>query len=239
MPQLGSSRALNSLRRLCSGAAFLATIAFPALACAQSGRLEHLGHAICGATFVGDRHVVTAAHCLFDRQTGTRLPISDLSVVLRSESARIDLNVESVQITSDFMMRARLSRDAISRDRAILRLARAPEMRAALIRPTEILRRPLFLRIGGPGGQACPVDADYGDILALDCVLDPGTSGEGVFLIEDNTARLVAVISATIAGGRKTAAAPLRPILGHDDRRLWTSAGLRLTSRAYASGLSF
>jgi hypothetical protein len=63
---------------------------------------------LCGGSILDETHIVTAGHCMFDPETGTRVPSADISVVAgtsdfaRPETGEQEVEVSAVRVHPDF-----------------------------------------------------------------------------------------------------------------------------------------
>jgi hypothetical protein len=176
-------------------AAFAAFVPVPAVAAeAAIGRLNHAGYRQqmhCSATLIGPRSVVTAAHCVVDRDVAGMhfLPGYDRGEWLEQlapKSAR---------------------KSPAPRDIALLclpRAARTPALRLSRTPPTPGERLTVIgypvPRMHTQNRTICAVEAlDDAGAFALACPMNPGASGAPVMRPTSNGFEVVGVISATTA----------------------------------------
>ena len=63
---------------------------------------------LCGGSIVGETHIVTAGHCMFDPETGSRLPAEDVVVVAgtsnirQTEAGEQEVEVAAIRVHPDF-----------------------------------------------------------------------------------------------------------------------------------------
>lgn len=172
------------------------------------GRLNFDEDGFCTAALVTSEVVITAAHCLFDRDTGARIPTEriEFQAGLRLGRAEAYRGIRRVVIHPqyDFAESDRL--DRVSVDLALLELDRP--VRNGHVKP---FRTQLRVRAGqtvqvvsyardradAPSRQkACTILTRDLDILVLSCDVDFGASGAPVFASFGDEVRLVSVISA-------------------------------------------
>ena len=173
------------------------------------GRLNFSNVAYCTGALIEEDLVLTAAHCLYNKNTGEKFKAEDIEFLAgwRNGRAAAYRGVSRVVTHPDFTYSAddRVSR--VAHDLALLRLDQP--IRNASITPYEIDSRP---RKGATVGvvsyarerseaaslqESCHVMARQGGVLVLSCEVDHGASGSPIFVIEDGQApEIVSIISA-------------------------------------------
>lgn len=172
------------------------------------GRLDLGGRGFCTGTLVARDLVVTAAHCLYDRDTGARLDPARIAfrAGLRDGRAMAERGVARAVAHPDYVYHADAAARRVRHDVALLELDR----------PVDTPRLRLFATGEAPGmgetiglvsyargraeaaslQNACTVLARQQGMLVMSCDVDFGSSGAPVFSLKGARPRIVSVISA-------------------------------------------
>ncbi len=179
---------------------------------AAVGRLDLDGRGFCTATLVAEDLVLTAAHCLFDRRSGARLPLAGLTFMpgFRNGSAAAYRAVRRAAVDPRYRLR--------DPDLALLELSQP--VRVAGIAPLGVAERTPGLtdvsvvsyareREQAPSlERSCSVLTEEERAQVLSCDVDFGASGAPVFRSLGGVPELVAVVSAkAVWEGRRVALA--------------------------------
>lgn len=188
------------LRRLDSGV--------DAAAWEAVGRLDIGGTGFCTGTLIAPRLVLTAAHCLFDRDTNQRIDHSTVQFLAgwRNGRAGAYRDVRRAVVHPDYIFDGVVSSERVRNDLALLELQRPinnttikPFGTAARPRPGDSVGVVSYAkdRSEAPSLQeVCKVIAQQEGVLVTSCSVDFGSSGAPIFTIEDGGAQIVSVVSA-------------------------------------------
>jgi len=173
------------------------------------GRLNFAGRTFCTGALIAPDLVLTAAHCLFEKDSGRAYRADEIEFLAgwRNGRANAQRRVSRAIAHPDFEF---TNGDRIGRvgfDLALLQLDQP--IRNASVAPFETATRPrknaqvdvvsyAHDRAESPSLQErCRVLARRSGMLILSCSVDFGSSGAPVFVVDDTgVARIVSVISA-------------------------------------------
>lgn len=172
------------------------------------GRLNIGGGSFCTGSLIDENLVLTAAHCLYDRDTGERFKLSEIEFLAgwRGGRASAYRGVKRAVVHPGYQFTASENPTRVADDLALLELD--TPIRKMSVRPFKTFSRP---RKGAEVGvvsyahdrtespalqETCKVLARQGGALVLSCTVDFGSSGAPVFVLEGGEPRIVSVISA-------------------------------------------
>jgi len=172
------------------------------------GRLEIAGKGFCTATLIAPDLVLTAAHCLFERDSGAPVSVDRLEFRAGWRNGRagayrtVRRALPHPSYVADAGSGTRVSRW----DVALIELSQP--IRSSEVRPFAVAGAvPVGAEVGVVSyardraempslQQMCPVVAEEEGILVLSCEVDFGSSGAPVFHFADGVAEVVSVVSA-------------------------------------------
>lgn len=182
------------------------------------GRLQLGDRGFCTATLIADDLVLTAAHCLFDKETGARLPLDTIEFRAGWRNGRAEAyrNLRAAVAHPDYIYSGAEDLERVGFDVALLQLdrpVRLPQVKPFPTGPEPDKNASVGVvsyaqdRAEAPSLQkSCDVLDRGGDILVLSCDVDFGASGSPVFEMGADGPRIVSVISAKAeSDGRKIA----------------------------------
>ncbi len=172
------------------------------------GRLDLGQRGFCTGAMIAPHLVLTAAHCLFDKETGARIPIAGMEFRAgwRNGRAAAYRGVKRAVAHPEYVYGGHEKLGRVAYDLALLELDQP--IRLPSILPYDTDARP------GEGDevgvvsyaqdraeaptlqQVCHVLARQPGVLVLSCNVDFGSSGAPIFSIRDGEARVVSVVSA-------------------------------------------
>lgn len=172
------------------------------------GRLDLAGTGFCTGTLVAADLVLTAAHCLFDAQTGRPLPVQDIRFMagLRNGRAAAYRSARRAAVHPDYVFGSSDTMSRVGADLALVELAR-PIVQSGVspLMVEQAARRLTRVSLVSyakdreevPSLQSlCHVLAREEAVQVLSCDVDFGASGAPVFVVEGGVPRIVAVVSA-------------------------------------------
>lgn len=218
--------------------------------------LDHRG--FCTGTLVADDLVLTAAHCLFDKETGARIPDRDIEFLAGWRNGRAEAYRRASRTFAhpDYVYSGAESLDRVAFDVALMVLDHP--IRLPQIVPFGTGARPgtgdavgvvsyAQERAEAPSlQQVCHVLDQAPEILVLSCDVDFGASGAPIFAMRDGVLQVVSVISAKADVDGKPVAlgtgltGPLQTLYAQIEAEQRPTQGkVRLLSGGHASGAKF
>ncbi len=182
------------------------------------GRLNLGDRGFCTAALIAPDVALTAAHCLYDKETGTRFPVAKLEFLAdwRMGRAVAYRQVKRAVIPPEYNYAAADKLDRVGHDLALVQLDRPIQLPSihpfavgGPVHPGQTVGVVSYAqdRADAPSLQrACQVLGQRPGFFVLSCDIDFGSSGAPVFELDGGAARIVAVVSAKAdAGGQQVA----------------------------------
>lgn len=224
------------------------------------GKLMIGGTGFCTGALIEPQLVLTAAHCLYDKTTGVRVPAEEIQFFAgwRNGRAVAYRNASFVIAHPDYRFQVEETLDQVTADLAFVELSQPIRLPSLLPFDTDVapVAGDLVSVVSYAQGRAevpsiqevCEVLAGRPETLVLSCSVDFGSSGAPVFSVVDGVARVVSVISAKAeVDGRKVSlavplAAPLavlRDTLASARQSRPGLSGVRILSGGQGGGAKF
>ena len=172
------------------------------------GRLDIDGKGFCTGALIAPDLVLTAAHCMFDRDSGLAIDPSRMQFLagLRNGRALAYREVRLALTLPDYVHTGVVGALSSRYDLALLQLTRP--IRSTEITPFDIMSSDAIGaevavvsyaadRAEVPSlQQVCGVLGQQDGVIVMSCDVDFGSSGAPIFSIQDGVPRIVSVVSA-------------------------------------------
>jgi len=225
------------------------------------GRINLGDRGFCTGALIAVDLVLTAAHCLFDKETGARIASGEIEFLAgwRNGRAIAYRGVRRAVAHPDYIYAGVDSLDRVAFDVALLQLDQP--VRLPSVTPFQTDARPqkgdkvgivsyAQDRADAPSLQeVCHVLDHRPGMLVLSCNVDFGSSGAPIFVVQDGVAKVVSVVSAKaeVNGVRVALGTALQEPLTAVQAALAAEAGrgqtgtarVRLLSGGVAGGAKF
>ena len=166
------------------------------------------GQGFCTASLIAPDIVLTAAHCLYDEQTGDQYATKDFEFQAGWRDGRAEAfrKVKSILAHPKYHFESANYVEKVSHDIAVIMLDQP--IQTQNIQPFVVTSLPhrgagVLIVSYAPGlkdapfrQSLCKVKAEQNEILLLTCDVDYGASGAPVFVISEGVAKIVSLISA-------------------------------------------
>jgi len=172
------------------------------------GRINMGERGFCTGAMIAVDLVLTAAHCLFDKETGARVAAGDIEFLAgwRNGRAIAYRGVRHAVAHPDYVYAGMDTLERVAFDIAVLQLDQP--IRLPSVRPFAVDARPQTGdevrvvsyaqdRAEAPSlEEVCLVLGREPGVLVLSCSVDFGSSGAPIFVVRDGVAKVVSVVSA-------------------------------------------
>lgn len=176
------------------------------------GRINLGERGFCTGTLIAEDLVLTAGHCLFDKETGARLPLEDFEFRAGWRNGRAEAyrHVRAAALLPDYVYSGEEDLDRVAFDIALLQLdqpVRLPQVRPFATGATPALGDTVSVvsyaldREEAPSIESGCAVLDQGmGLSVLSCHVDFGASGSPVLQEGAGGLQVVSVISAKAEG---------------------------------------
>lgn len=172
------------------------------------GRIELGDRGFCTGSLIADDLVLTAAHCLYDKETGTLLDTTEFRFLAGWRNGRAEAyrNVSKALAHPDYDFAPGEDLANVGADLALLRLDQPillPQVVPFIPDWSPMMGEEVGIvsyakdRAEAPSLQeVCGIMAQRTNLMVLTCAVEFGASGAPVFAMKDGEVRIVSVVSA-------------------------------------------
>ena len=166
------------------------------------------GQGVCTASLIAPDIILTAAHCLYNEQTGTQYATKDFEFQAGWRNGRAEAfrKVKSILAHPKYHFKSPNTIEKVSYDIAVIMLDQP--IHSQNVKPFVVTSPPHrgagVLVVSYSSGRKdvpfsqsfCRMKAEQNKVLLLTCDVDYGASGAPVFVISEGKAKIVSLISA-------------------------------------------